>query len=33
MGGEVPTTIKCFEDKGLVDRVLATRGEGKVTPD
>ncbi|MDT0582194.1 MULTISPECIES: ribonuclease E activity regulator RraA [Alteromonadaceae] len=28
-GGEV-TTIKCFEDKGLVDKVLATDGEGKV---
>ena len=27
--GEV-TTIKCFEDKGLVDRVLATDGSGKV---
>jgi regulator of ribonuclease activity A len=28
-GGEV-TTIKCFEDKGLVDKVLATNGKGKV---
>ncbi len=28
-GGEV-TTIKCFEDKGLVDSVLATPGAGKV---
>jgi regulator of ribonuclease activity A len=28
-GGEV-TTIKCFEDRGLVDKVLATNGIGKV---
>jgi regulator of ribonuclease activity A len=28
-GGEI-TTIKCYEDKGLVDRVLAENGEGKV---
>lgn len=27
--GEV-ITIKCFEDKGLVDKTLATPGEGKV---
>jgi regulator of ribonuclease activity A len=27
--GEV-TTIKCFEDRGLVDKVLATNGIGKV---
>ncbi len=27
--GEV-TTIKCFEDRGLVDKVLATNGLGKV---
>ncbi|MBF7073650.1 ribonuclease E activity regulator RraA [Glaciecola sp. MH2013] len=27
--GEV-STIKCFEDKGLIDKVLATNGEGKV---
>lgn len=27
--GEV-TTIKCFEDRGLVDKVLATNGMGKV---
>lgn len=27
--GEV-TTVKCFEDKGLVDKVLASNGEGKV---
>ncbi|MGQ8364598.1 ribonuclease E activity regulator RraA [Glaciecola sp. 1036] len=27
--GEV-TTIKCFEDRGLVDKVLATDGQGKV---
>jgi regulator of ribonuclease activity A len=24
------TTIKCFEDKGLVDKVLSSNGEGKV---
>ena len=28
-GGEI-TTIKCFEDRGLVDRVLAQPGAGKV---
>ena len=28
-GGEI-TTIKCYEDKGLIDRVLAENGEGKV---
>ena len=28
-GGEI-TTIKCYEDKGLVDRMLAENGEGKV---
>lgn len=28
-GGEI-TTIKCFEDRGLIDRVLAQNGEGKV---
>ena len=28
-GGEV-TTIKCFEDRGLIDRVLAQPGAGKV---
>lgn len=28
-GGEV-TTIKCFEDKGLIDQVLAGNGAGKV---
>lgn len=27
--GEI-TTIKCFEDRGLVDKVLATNGIGKV---
>ncbi len=27
--GEV-TTVKCFEDRGLVDKVLATNGLGKV---
>ena len=27
--GEV-TTVKCFEDRGLVDKVLATNGIGKV---
>lgn len=27
--GEV-TTVKCFEDRGLVDKVLATNGMGKV---
>ncbi|MFC3122460.1 ribonuclease E activity regulator RraA [Agaribacter flavus] len=27
--GEV-TTIKCFEDRGLVDKVLASDGQGKV---
>ncbi len=27
--GEI-TTIKCFEDRGLVDKVLATNGLGKV---
>ncbi|WP_100657692.1 ribonuclease E activity regulator RraA [Alteromonas flava] len=28
-GGEI-TTIKCYEDKGLIDRVIAENGEGKV---
>ena len=28
-GGEV-TTVKCYEDKGLIDRVLAENGEGKI---
>lgn len=28
-GGEV-STIKCFEDRGLIDQVLATDGTGKV---
>ena len=28
-GGEI-TTVKCYEDKGLIDRVLAENGEGKV---
>jgi regulator of ribonuclease activity A len=28
-GGEI-TTIKCFEDKGLIDKVLAQPGKGKV---
>ncbi|GEA12094.1 ribonuclease E activity regulator RraA [Alteromonas sp. KUL49] len=28
-GGEI-TTIKCYEDRGLIDRVLAQSGEGKV---
>lgn len=28
-GGEI-TTIKCFEDRGLIDRVLAQNGQGKV---
>ena len=28
-GGEV-TTIKCHEDKGLIDRVISENGEGKV---
>lgn len=28
-GGEV-TTIKCYEDKGLIDNVLAENGAGKV---
>jgi regulator of ribonuclease activity A len=28
-GGEV-TTIKCFEDKGLIDKVLSLPGQGKV---
>ncbi|MCU7554720.1 ribonuclease E activity regulator RraA [Alteromonas sp. ASW11-19] len=28
-GGEI-TTVKCFEDRGLIDRVLAQPGEGKV---
>lgn len=28
-GGEI-TTIKCYEDRGLIDRVLAQPGEGKV---
>ena len=28
-GGEI-TTIKCYEDRGLVDRVLAQPGSGKV---
>jgi len=28
-GGEI-TTIKCFEDRGLIDRVLAQPGSGKV---
>ena len=28
-GGEV-TTVKCYEDKGLIDRVVAENGEGKV---
>ena len=27
--GEI-TTIKCFEDRGLIDKVLATNGMGKV---
>lgn len=27
--GEV-TTVKCFEDRGLVDKILATNGMGKV---
>lgn len=27
--GEV-TTVKCFEDRGLVDKLLATNGSGKV---
>lgn len=28
-GGEV-TTIKCYEDKGLIDRVVTENGQGKV---
>ncbi len=28
-GGEI-TTIKCYEDRGLIDRVLAQNGAGKV---
>jgi len=28
-GGEI-TTIKCFEDRGLIDRVLAQPGAGKI---
>lgn len=28
-GGEI-TTVKCFEDRGLVDRVLGQPGQGKV---
>jgi regulator of ribonuclease activity A len=28
-GGEI-TTIKCYEDRGLVDRVLSEPGEGKI---
>ena len=28
-GGEI-TTIKCYEDRGLIDRVLSEPGEGKV---
>jgi len=28
-GGEI-TTVKCFEDRGLIDRVLAQPGAGKV---
>lgn len=28
-GGEI-TTIKCFEDKGLIDKVLSQSGKGKV---
>ena len=28
-GGEV-TTVKCFEDKGLIDKVLSEPGKGKV---
>lgn len=28
-GGEI-STVKCFEDRGLIDRVLAQPGEGKV---
>ncbi len=28
-GGEI-TTVKCFEDRGLIDRVLAQPGQGKV---
>lgn len=28
-GGEI-TTIKCYEDKGLIERVLSEPGEGKV---
>lgn len=28
-GGEI-TTIKCYEDRGLIDRVLSEPGEGKI---
>lgn len=28
-GGEI-TTVKCFEDKGLIDKVLSQPGKGKV---
>ena len=28
-GGEI-TTVKCFEDRGIIDRVLAQPGSGKV---
>ena len=28
-GGEI-TTVKCFEDKGLLDRVISENGKGKV---
>ena len=28
-GGEV-TTVKCYEDRGLIERVVAEHGEGKV---
>lgn len=28
-GGEI-TTVKCFEDKGLIDKVLGQLGQGKV---
>lgn len=28
-GGEI-TTVKCYEDRGLIDRVLAEPGQGKV---
>lgn len=28
-GGEI-TTIKCYEDKGLIDKVLSQSGQGKV---